>query len=169
MRQVLLQNASVILLQNATIVYLLQNVLGFLLQNAKILLWMRQLLLNAIILFHNNYVYYKMCRYSPWQIKNIGTNVASNGDIIHGRSQDLFKINFLCVSVLEEYKTDINKEQNQRCSSARMLKDKMILFILLMKKTCIKYCEIFLTKLVSLKVVPIASKNHCRRLFQPAF
>ena len=38
MRQVLLQNASVILLQNATIVYLLQNVLGFLLQNAAVLL-----------------------------------------------------------------------------------------------------------------------------------
>ena len=77
--------------------------------------------------------------------------------------------NFLSVSVLEEYKTDINKEQNYRCSFARMLNDKMILFILLMKKTYIIYCEILLNKFVSLKIVSIASNNQRRRLSQPAF
>ena len=77
--------------------------------------------------------------------------------------------NFLCVSIFKEYKIDINKDQNQRRNSARMLKNKMILFILLIKRRYIIYREILLTKIVSLKNVSIASDNPCRHLSQPAF
>ena len=77
--------------------------------------------------------------------------------------------NFLCVSIFNEYKIDINKEQNQRRNSARMLKNKMILFLLLIKRKYIIYREILLTKIVLLKNVSIASDNPCRHLCQPAF